>query len=294
VQAADAYRVNGTQTKTITFSLCVLKLYRLCHRNSCALIYEIIQCRIYVLSTYTQCLINRKYNITCCGSVTNNVILIWWLDLLTPSCTITHNHSQSTAEPFVLECRGLAPFSFWFDQSQSHIGTDGHSVSKSWCRAPSGAHDQIFITVWQLRSCFCGAPSLTRGQFCILYMLLALTSTVFLESESLGTRDHILLSLISLSDLIRFYTTYIVSRRTHRKHHFCCQECVFICPLPSNWCFYCRVLLYALLSTGLFTKNLSLRERLPNRCLALCRYVTIPDSFSYTEGRCFEPPVRHE
>jgi hypothetical protein len=39
-------------------------------------------------------------------------------------------------------------------QSQSHIATDGQSVSKSWCRAPSGAHDQIFFTVWQLRSCF--------------------------------------------------------------------------------------------------------------------------------------------
>jgi hypothetical protein len=38
--------------------------------------------------------------------------------------------------------------------SQSHIATDGQSVSKSWCRAPSGAYDQIFITVWQLRSCF--------------------------------------------------------------------------------------------------------------------------------------------
>jgi hypothetical protein len=32
-------------------------------------------------------------------------------------------------------------------QSQSHIATDGQSVSKSWCRAPSGAHDQIFIAV---------------------------------------------------------------------------------------------------------------------------------------------------
>jgi hypothetical protein len=32
-------------------------------------------------------------------------------------------------------------------QSQSHIATDGQSISKSWCRAPSGAHDQIFITV---------------------------------------------------------------------------------------------------------------------------------------------------
>jgi hypothetical protein len=32
-------------------------------------------------------------------------------------------------------------------QSQSHIATDGQSASKSWCRAPSGAYDQIFITV---------------------------------------------------------------------------------------------------------------------------------------------------
>jgi hypothetical protein len=32
-------------------------------------------------------------------------------------------------------------------QSQSPIATDGQSISKSWCRAPSGAHDQIFITL---------------------------------------------------------------------------------------------------------------------------------------------------
>jgi hypothetical protein len=80
--------------------------------------------------------------------------------------------------------------------SQSHIATDGQPVIKSWCRAPSGAHDQILITVWQLRSCFCGAPSLTRGRVCHLYMLLTLASAAFLRSESLGTRDHILLSQI--------------------------------------------------------------------------------------------------
>jgi hypothetical protein len=60
------------------------------------------------------------------------------------------------------------------DQSQSHIATDGQSISKSLRRAPSGDHDQIFITLWQLRSCFCGAPSLTRGRVCLLYMLLGL------------------------------------------------------------------------------------------------------------------------
>jgi hypothetical protein len=57
-------------------------------------------------------------------------------------------------------------------QIQSHIETDGQSVSQSvsqpWCRAQSGAHDQIFITFWQLRSCYCGAPSLTRSQICLL------------------------------------------------------------------------------------------------------------------------------
>jgi hypothetical protein len=50
--------------------------------------------------------------------------------------------------------------------------------------------------IWQLRSCFCGAPTLTRGRVCLLYMLLALASAVFLGSVSLGTRDHMLLSQI--------------------------------------------------------------------------------------------------
>jgi hypothetical protein len=39
--------------------------------------------------------------------------------------------------------------------------TVSQSVSKSWCRAPSGTHDHVFITLWQLRSCFYGAPFLT-------------------------------------------------------------------------------------------------------------------------------------
>jgi hypothetical protein len=30
-------------------------------------------------------------------------------------------------------------------QSQSHFATDGRSVSMSWCRVPSGAHDQMFV-----------------------------------------------------------------------------------------------------------------------------------------------------
>jgi hypothetical protein len=61
---------------------------------------------------------------------------------------------------------------------------------------PSSAYDQILITVWQLRDCRFGAPSLTRGRVCRLQLLLALASADFLGSEFLGTRDHILLSQI--------------------------------------------------------------------------------------------------
>jgi hypothetical protein len=40
------------------------------------------------------------------------------------------------------------------------------------------------------------APSLTRGRVCLLYRLLALASVFFVGTESLWTRDHILLSQI--------------------------------------------------------------------------------------------------
>jgi hypothetical protein len=68
------------------------------------------------------------------------------------------------------------------DQSQSFVITDGRSASLSWCRGPSRAQDQYFVTVRQLRVC--------RLQ------LLALASAVILGSESRGTHDHILLSHI--------------------------------------------------------------------------------------------------
>jgi hypothetical protein len=46
----------------------------------------------------------------------------------------------------------LSKFRISVSQSQSHIATDGQSVCLSWCRAPSGAHDQILVTVLQLLS----------------------------------------------------------------------------------------------------------------------------------------------
>jgi hypothetical protein len=40
-------------------------------------------------------------------------------------------------------------------------------------KPPSGAYDQIFITVRHLRVCWYGAPSLTRGRVCRLQLLLS-------------------------------------------------------------------------------------------------------------------------
>jgi hypothetical protein len=141
-------------------------------------------------------------------------------------------------------------------ESQSHIVTDGQSLSKSWCQAPSGAHDQIFIAVWQFQFCFHGAPSLTRGLVCILYMLLALASAVFFfffGSKSLGIRDHILLSQIwdfPFHHLLRLTESWVTGlsfvrvqlykpwHQWHRKHCFhgysvlficCCNMCLLSC-----------------------------------------------------------------
>jgi hypothetical protein len=65
------------------------------------------------------------------------------------------------------------------NQSQSHITSGGQSASMSWCRAPSGTHDQTLFPVGQLLSCPCGAPSLTRGWVCHL-------SVTFSSNMSIG------------------------------------------------------------------------------------------------------------
>jgi hypothetical protein len=79
--------------------------------------------------------------------------------------------------------------------SNLSVATDGQAVSLD-VKPNLGPMTRYLLLFYSYGLAFCGAPSLARGRVCHLYMLLALASAVFLGFESLGTRDHILVSQI--------------------------------------------------------------------------------------------------
>jgi hypothetical protein len=89
-------------------------------------------------------------------------------------------------------------------------------ISRPVClcvKHPSEVQGQIFITVRQLRMCWCGAPSLRRGRICRLQLLLVLASTVILGSDSCRTHDHILLSQLRDSHNLENQVPVFISLR---------------------------------------------------------------------------------
>jgi hypothetical protein len=118
-------------------------------------------------------------------------------------------------------------------------------------KPPSGAQNQIFITVRQLMVCWCGG-ALSDERTSRLQLLLALASTVILGSETRRTRDHILLSQIRdflFCRLLRLAGTALLvlvikpRPEPHRKRIFlycvfsyCRESNVSIELFPSNGC----------------------------------------------------------
>jgi hypothetical protein len=68
---------------------------------------------------------------------------------------------------------------------------------------PSGAYDQIFITVSRLRVCWCGALSLTRGRVCRLQLLPTSPAQSFLGPSPM--------ELANLFYCLRFETSLFVA-----------------------------------------------------------------------------------
>jgi hypothetical protein len=75
----------------------------------------------------------------------------------------------------------------------------GPTISPPVClgiKHPSGAYDQIFVSVKTVAGLLMWGALSDGRTVCSLQLLLALASSVTLGSESRGTRDHILLSQI--------------------------------------------------------------------------------------------------
>jgi hypothetical protein len=72
----------------------------------------------------------------------------------------------------------------YLESSQSHIATDGQSISKSWCRAPSGLMTRYLLLFGNYGLVFVGRPPL--GLVNIFYCLRFETSLFVASYDSQG------------------------------------------------------------------------------------------------------------
>jgi hypothetical protein len=80
---------------------------------------------------------------------------------------------------------------------------------------PPGAHDQMFIAPRLLRSCFCWAPSLTRGWVCLFICCWPLPAQCFSGPSPLG------LATINLFPCLKHLGTDNVENTVHQLLRLC-------------------------------------------------------------------------
>jgi hypothetical protein len=155
-----------------------------CYRDSFTLL--LLSYHLYIVTYFGVwiCWSNSLDLYTTCYNIWEITIFDWTLSTSDHTTLIHYSLSLSLS------------LSHYPSQSQSYIKTDDQPASLSWNKAPIWGLRPDFYYARQLRVCWCGALSLTRGRVCRLQLLLALASTVILGSGFREIRDHILLSQI--------------------------------------------------------------------------------------------------
>jgi hypothetical protein len=90
----------------------------------------------------------------------------------------------------------------------------------------------LAITIWQLRSCFCGAPSLTRGRVSFVYAAGSSQCSLSRVRVPWDSRPYFTVSDLRLP-ILSPLTTRTVTDHAENKPLYC-LEGVFTAPMHSN------------------------------------------------------------